>query len=62
VVLHGFGIYGQQETICLFTKENAENPTDVIFSICHLLDDWNVLQKEKVSRNMQRVSDCGRSQ
>jgi uncharacterized protein (UPF0147 family) len=43
-------------------RKMMKNSTDVIFSICHLLDDWNVLQKEKVSRNMQRVSDCGRPQ
>jgi hypothetical protein len=33
------------------------NPTDVIFSMCSLLDNWNILRKEKVRRTVPRVSE-----
>jgi hypothetical protein len=40
-----------------FQRKMPNNPTDVIFSMCRLLDDWNILQKEKVRRTVPRVAE-----
>jgi mannosylglycoprotein endo-beta-mannosidase len=40
-----------------FQQKFHNNPTEVIFSMCRLMDDWNFLQKEKVQELVRRVSE-----
>jgi hypothetical protein len=59
-----WNLWKTRNSACFQTKM-PNNPTNVIFSMFRLLDDWNILQKEKVRRTVPRVSErmmnCKRS-
>lgn len=40
-----------------FQRKMPSDPTNVILSLCQLLDHWNVLQKGQVRGALHRVKD-----